>query len=684
MYFDVSPEYLYTMINKATRRRLSGTIGNKSFSGADVIRDSFEISNRCAEDSDMKIGGVYIGQLNLTFVPSFVNKVSRKNFIGKVITPYIGLYVPDNDEWEDIPLGVYTIKSAAISKDGITIEAFDNMSKVDKPFYLDVLYGSAYNLLKVISQECGVELGVTKDFVESLPNGQEELYLIEENDIETFRDLLYWVAQTTGTFATINRAGQLELRKFGLATTELDETNRDVDAVYYDYVTKYTAITMDDFDSGEVQIYALVPNDGLTMNLGANPLLQTVADHDTQDAIAYVEGQIDECDRLADEIEDEIEALDAQIDYVEEQIRQHPDDPDLKAQLALLESQKAVKEDEARENEKAKADLEKELEDLEKGLVDKSKIFKKKARREVLKAVNKIQYTPFAVTSARDCIFDLGDKIILTGGMANDEAGCVMYLSYKLDSYSFEGYGGNPELADSRSSTDKSVTGAKKSQKVTEPIDFATYVNVDPVVIRKQQEIMLGQVRFGVAQDVDVETWIELKIKTNHTTDRKNGFRLTYYLDEQEITAYHPVEEWGDLGIKTEFDLDGTTLVFSSSEAEPESNYHTVNFQYHLHNVSQSIMHTWKVVATGTGGTEIIDTECCHIVVWGQGLKGEDDWAGLVSVNDSFPVYPIKGMSLFGTIRENVGTSISGESDALTTENGDTLTTENGDKIITE
>jgi len=686
MYFDVSPEYLYTMYDRATERRITGTINGVAFTGNDIIRSSLEVSNRCAEESDMKIGGVYIGQLNLTFVPSFVNKLAKKKYINATILVNIGMYVEDNEEWEDIPLGVFTVQSANISRAGITIEAYDNMHKFDKPFPDNPLYGELYDLLMYCCLDCGVELGVTRAFCETLANGQDELYLDERNDIETYRDCLYWVAQTAGAFATINRSGELELRQFGLGTTEMEETNRDNDAVYYDYVTKYTSVSFDDFESGETMYYTVTPDDGLCMNLGANPFLQTVADKDAQEAIAYLEGQIDEKRQQIEDVEAEIDLLDDAIEVVEAELEQHPDDPALLARLAQLKAEKESKEEEKEALEKDIEDLEDEIDKVERGIIDRSKIFKKKARRNVLREVLKIRYTPFYVNSARDPIFDLGDCIVFTGGMANGETGTIMSLDYKIDNYTFEGYGGNPELTDSRNRTDKSVTRQKKSSDdKTTKIKFVEAVNVSPITIREGEMQDVGFVRFGLEEDSDIETWVELKILTTFNEDAEAGILVTYFLDGEEITAYHPVEEWQDKGMIPDFELEDDMLVFSMSDttedADPKT--HTVNLQYHLTNISSASSHTWKVSVTGLGGVEVINTECSHVVLWSQGLKKDNEWIGLIQATDNIPVYPINGLSLFGEFTEDVDVTIEEHAQPRGTASGDNRVTVNGDARVT-
>ena len=87
--------------------------------------------------------------------------------------------------------------------------------------------------------------------------------------------MLYWLAQTCGRFATINRSGELELRKFGVPNSvELDEMHRDTDVVFSGYTTHYTGISVVDIATEYTNYYAVEPDDGLTMNLGSNPFLQ--------------------------------------------------------------------------------------------------------------------------------------------------------------------------------------------------------------------------------------------------------------------------------------------------------------------------------------------------------------------------------------------------------------------------
>ena len=276
--YSVSEAYIEQMMKRGTRRRLTGSIGSVSFSGDDVVEGSFNITARATEESDTKIGGVFLGQLEMTFVPSFLSKVARDEFKDKEVSISIGLYVTEEGEepdWVDVPVGVFTLQAPKISKQGISVSGYDNMAKLDKKFNLDQTTGTPYAYLSYMATECNVTIGNTQAEIEALPNGTEVLGIHENNDIETWRDFLYWLAQTCGCFACADRDGNIVLRKFGVPNdVEFDESHRDADVVFSGYTTKWTGISIVNIDTQMTIYYGLEVDDGLTMNLGANPLLQ--------------------------------------------------------------------------------------------------------------------------------------------------------------------------------------------------------------------------------------------------------------------------------------------------------------------------------------------------------------------------------------------------------------------------
>lgn len=288
--YQVSNDYLEKMLTHAVRRRVTGTLGDIPITGDDIILQSMEIVNKCTESSKFEIAGVYIGQITLRFKPSILTRIPRDQIRDKDLTVNIGLLLDEeNDTWEDIPCGIYTLQSPKISKEGVEVEGYDYMKKFDKTFNSTSTSGNIYDLLLFACRACNVELGMTAEECALLPNGDIILSMYADNDVETYRDIVYWVAQTCGRFATINRTGQLVLRKMGVPTgVTIDEDHRDDDVVFSGYTTHYTGVSVVDIENQTTHYYGLPTDDGLTMNLGSNPFLQYKVEEENERRIRLI------------------------------------------------------------------------------------------------------------------------------------------------------------------------------------------------------------------------------------------------------------------------------------------------------------------------------------------------------------------------------------------------------------
>ena len=76
-----------------------------------------------------------------------------------------------------------------------------------------------------------------------------------------------------GSFC-INRAGKLEFRQYGKTPVMEILQNHRFSSCFSDFVTRYTAVSSTNLRTQTSEYYALETDDGLTMNLGVNPLLQ--------------------------------------------------------------------------------------------------------------------------------------------------------------------------------------------------------------------------------------------------------------------------------------------------------------------------------------------------------------------------------------------------------------------------
>ena len=138
----------------------------------------------------------------------------------------------------------------------------------------EIVKGSGY----ISRQCCGsteIELGTAYAAeIDAMPNGGVTLSVYTENDIETCRDVLFYVAQVLGGFFIINREGKLELRKYGKDPVMKVEQRHRFSSSFSDFITRYTAVSSTNKQTQIAEYYALDLDNGLTMNLGVNPLLQ--------------------------------------------------------------------------------------------------------------------------------------------------------------------------------------------------------------------------------------------------------------------------------------------------------------------------------------------------------------------------------------------------------------------------
>lgn len=269
--YNVSDEFRSAMKAPAQTRSLYGTIGNVNFNQKNVLQGTFTITNQCSDNSNIQIGQVYIGELKATFRGLDIPRNGWKN---KEIIAYQGLKV--NGSFENVLIGHYFIDNANWSKAGVDVTAYDAMSKFDKSLSLTITTSAKlFDYISYACQACKVELGMTEDEISKLPNGKEVLGIYDENDMETYRDLISWCAQTMGANAFINREGKLIFKQYSDIVNDSFNSKQRLDGgKISDFDTFYTGISMVNIKDKTTSYYGAEVDNGLTMNLGSNPLLQ--------------------------------------------------------------------------------------------------------------------------------------------------------------------------------------------------------------------------------------------------------------------------------------------------------------------------------------------------------------------------------------------------------------------------
>lgn len=270
--YQVSADYLAAIKQPAIRSRVVGTIAGSPFTDENILSGSFSITNQNSGNDNVQIGTVYIGELSITLRNM---SFGRYTMDGMEIVPTFELLLADGVTWEPVPLGKYYVGEANHTAAGVVIKAYDAMSKFDKSFSEQQTVGKAYELAALACEQCGVPFGMEEADVQALPNGNIDISVYSENDIETWRDFLSWLAQTLGCFATIDRHGQLVFRSYGGDTVDtIDDSHRFTGASFSDYEVRYTGMSVMDMKTQMTNYYSVTPDDGLTYSLGSNPFLQ--------------------------------------------------------------------------------------------------------------------------------------------------------------------------------------------------------------------------------------------------------------------------------------------------------------------------------------------------------------------------------------------------------------------------
>ena len=519
------------------KTRLIGTIGDTAFTEADIIDGSFSVSNQCSESGEVKIGTVYTAELNCTFRKNIIDRNTWKGLVIEV-SEALKLH---GGEYESVPLGIFTIDDATHEADGVSVTAYDNMLLFEKAFSVDTTYGYPYDLLLSACTACGVTLGMTAEQIEAFPNGNLNMVLYTENDIETWRDYVSWIAQSLCAFATIDRQGHLVLRSYGnTVAEEFDNTLRSAESEFSDFETEYSGIAYTDVETGKYIYYGTEEDTKLVYNLGANPFLQ----YGTKSA-------------------------------------------------------------------------------------------KKLFCMNILNRLRAIKYVPFSTRLLNGPVFDLGDVISFTGGLADDDkVSCIMFYEYSFrNRYSIEGFGKNPALMNARSKVDKDLRGILNNQTKRET-RYYTFVNTGDIAIVSGNTVPIIDIRFASTDATYVIFQAEVLLGTEGSGQTYTIGKAIYTINEVEDTFYYPEETW----------IDGK---------------HVLHLLYFLDIEANTANHI-VVSLNAIGGNVRIGTGQIKASIYGQGLAAAgEDWDGFLNFEDNLGGYDadISGITDIGGMSGTVAIS---------------------------
>lgn len=272
--YSVSDSYKTAIQDNTRSFTWSGTITTKAgrvypFENKDIVKGSGYVTRQCSGSSEIELGSVYAAELGI----SLFSDVDRYSLEDAEVRLDFHMSLPDGST-EDVPMGIFYVAEANRQIKTLELKAYDAMLNFEKAYNKDQSSGYPFDFLTAMSTSCHVELAQTQAEIEALPNGTELLGVYPDNDIETWRDFLHYLSQALCCFAFINREGKLQLVQYTAAPVVTVNSTHRYSSSFSDFVTRYTAINSTNKRTNTAEYYSLDPDDGLTMNLEVNPLLQ--------------------------------------------------------------------------------------------------------------------------------------------------------------------------------------------------------------------------------------------------------------------------------------------------------------------------------------------------------------------------------------------------------------------------
>ena len=286
--YPVSNAFLQAVQENTRKYYWTGRITTKAgtvidFDADDIVKGSGYISSQCCGNTEIELGTVYSAELGITLF----SDVDRYTLEDAKVEIFYHLRLSD-ESYETVPMGIFEVSEANRTVRCLEIKAYDYMLRFEKNFNGFETVGTAFDFVNLCCTACHVEMAQNQAWYEALDNGTENLSIYTENDIETYRDVLYYVGQVLGGFFVINRFGLLELRKYGINPVMTVLQRHRFSSSFSDFITRYTAVSSTNLRTEIAEYYALDPDNGLTMNLGVNPLLQFGLDETRRELITNI------------------------------------------------------------------------------------------------------------------------------------------------------------------------------------------------------------------------------------------------------------------------------------------------------------------------------------------------------------------------------------------------------------
>lgn len=242
-----------------------------------------------------------------------------------------------------------------------------------------------------------------------------------------------------------------------------------------------------------------------------------------------------------------------------------------------------------------------------------------------------IEYTPFTTSVLSSMVYDLGDLITCSAGLAGNTplTCCVMDIQWTYKSTTLlGGYGADPSLTAGKTATDKALNGVASKQKGATSVTLF-YTNASTYQVNSTWR-EIGSIMFAVTEDQTVE----VKGVVRMTVGKPGNFKLRY---------------------KKNGDVQPSTEIPFIHEVQFPTGVDTITFLFPI-NVNAETMNIISLEICADPGEADIAVQDIWMSLVAVG-GAEVEWDGTIRVSDHY---------LFTLGANGIGTSYEDEIKALT------------------
>lgn len=256
----------------------------------DLVSSSVKITKKSVSGASFDIGECYVDNVTFTINKNINN---YRSLTGAKVTVRIKVNNTDLNISESVLLGTFRIPQDGIKRTNtlLQVTADSYISKFDKSRKRATFTGDLYDLVSDSCSKCKVTFGMSESAFRSLSANVAKTYEIKkDSSLKTHRDVIMYVAQLIGGFATTTPAGELIFKNY----TSKNDTCNVNDNVIINYsigdeVYNLSGLGMS-VKENDVYLYREGEDDDSPyfLNLDTNPIIENSTDKEITSIVGNI------------------------------------------------------------------------------------------------------------------------------------------------------------------------------------------------------------------------------------------------------------------------------------------------------------------------------------------------------------------------------------------------------------